>query len=164
MRKPVLVLSTIIAVGSAPLARVGAAQEAAAKPRPAEAQKAASPAPDSAQTKEKEKEIDPRLAARGVTPETGKRPPRTMKMFLAEFRGLDLDKKTVSFQTDDGKSYTVEAQVPGLPEAVERAAQLAQVLQPGDRIRMLCRVNEKEEPTLILTLHMVGPKAPMRYR
>jgi len=105
---------------------------------------------------------DSRAAAAGKLERTPR--PKTMKTFVGEFRDLDLDKKTVSFQTDDGKSYTVPAQMPGMQEAQDRAAQLAAALHPGDRIRMLCRINEKEEPTLVLSLHMVGNKAPMEFR
>jgi hypothetical protein len=160
MKRSVLVLSIIMAVGSASVARMGAAQEGASKP-PEQSKTSPSPAPANAVSTEEAK----RAAARAPTSsQTAKRPPRTLKMFLGEFRGLDLDKKTLSFQTDEGKSYTVEAQVPGMVEAKQRAAELSQILQPGDRIRMLCRVNEKEEPILILSLHMTGDKAPMRFR
>ena len=152
MKRSVFILSTLVAVAAGPLA--ARAQDAAAKPQ-SDAPKAVpspAPAPD-----------DSKAAARGQTAATPK-PRRTLKMFVGEFRAVDLDKKTLTFETDDGKTYTVEAQVPGLPEAVDRAAQLAQFLKPGDKIRMLCSVNEKEEPILIRSLHMTAPTAPMQYR
>ena len=151
MTRSALILSTFVAVAVAPLG--APAQDAAAKPRSEEPK----PAPSAAPARD-----DAKAAALGQ-PATPK-PRRTLKIFVGEFRAVDLDKKTLTFETDDGKSYTVEAQVPGLPAGVERAAQLAQILKPGDRIRMLCSVNEKEEPTMIRTLHMVGPNAPMQYR
>lgn len=156
MTNPVLVLSTIVAVGALSSARVGAAPQEASKPQAAEAaQPAPSPAPAADAVKE-------RVA--GQAPGSTTRKPRYLKMIQAEFRALDLDKKTLTFETDDGKSYTVEAQVPTRQDTLDRAAKLAEVLKPGDRIRMLCKVNEKEEPTLILSLHMEGPAAPMQYR
>jgi hypothetical protein len=152
MKRSVFIFSTLVAVAVGPLA--ARAQDAAAKPRPEEPKAAPSAAPA---------REDAKAAARGRTAPTEK-PRRTLKMFVGEFRAVDLEKKTLTFETADGKSYTVEAQVPGLPEALDRAAQLAQILKPGDKIRMLCSVNEKEEPILIRSLHMTAPTAPMQYR
>jgi hypothetical protein len=147
----------LIAAAAAPLAGARAAQEKPPAAPPVEAKPAPSPESPESTTEKKAKRSEEVGASQT-------RKPRYLKVIEAEFRAVDLDKKTLSFQMDDGKSYTVEAQVPGRPETVARAAKLAEVLKPGDRIRMLCRVNEKEEPTLILTLHMVGDTVPMQYR
>jgi hypothetical protein len=168
MTKSALFLSTVMALGAAPgaatLAAVATAQETAPA-RPAEAKPAPSPAPPEAAPTPAPTAPDKAARSKGTLPtDPAKRPPRTLRMIVAEFRALDLDKKTVTFETDDGKSHTVEAQVPTMPEAVDRAAHLAQVLKPGDRIRMLCKVTPDQEPTLILSLHMVSPTAPMQYR
>lgn len=159
MVKSFPIFSSLVAVGLVhAVAGVAAAQEKAPAP-PAETRPAPTPAPP-----QDRPDAASRAGQRGQDVDPAKRPPRSLKMFVAEFRAVDLDKKTVTFQTDDGKLHTVEAQVPGRPEGVERAAQLAEILKPGDRIRMLCRINAKEEPTLVLSLHMIGDAAPMRFR
>ena len=152
MRIRAFMASMAMVVGAVPCMAAG--RDDAAKPQAREP-KASAPAegPSAAES---------RAAAAGKLEKA--RLPKSLKTFIGEFRDLDLDKKTVSFETDDGKSYTVEAQIPGMQDAQARAAQLAEVLQPGDRIRMLCRVDANEQPTLIVSLHMMGKNAPMQFR
>jgi hypothetical protein len=157
MKRTVLILSGAILV-----AAPGSSQEAS-KPAPESkpvgetrpAPSASPAAPSSAATER----------AGGQAADAGKvRHPKGLKMFSGEFRAVDLDKKTLTFETEDGKSYTVAAQTPPEQDTLDRAAKLAEVLKPGDKIRMLCRINEKEEPILILSLHMTSDTAPMQYR
>jgi hypothetical protein len=89
---------------------------------------------------------------------------RSVKAFNATLDGLDGDTKTISFTSDDGKSYTVPVEMPGSPEAQERAFALAAALKPGDKIVVFCKVNQKEEPTAATALRLTDPNAPSRFR
>lgn len=156
MKGTVLILSGVMAAAAPGMAQDASKPAQEAKPA-GQAQPAPSPAPAEAPSA-----ANARAGAQ--VSEAAKRPSKNFRWFIGEFQALDLDKKTLSFQTDDGKRYTVEAQVPTRQDTMDRAAKLAEILKPGDKIRMLCHVNEKEEPTLILSLHMVGDAAPMQYR
>jgi hypothetical protein len=156
MKGTVLILSGVMAAAVA-----GAAQEPS---RPAQGSKPAgettpSPSPAPAAPSAATERVGGQTAA-----DPAKRPPKTLKMFFGEFRALDLEKRTLTFQTDDGKSYTVAAPTPTSQDTRDRAARLAEVLKPGDKIRMLCRINENGEPVLIQSLHMTSSTAPMQYR